>query len=116
MLVRQQLQGRCIRPSGRKEPVSFGLYDMDMQGNVFEWVEDLYHDGYTGAPTDGSPWVKDGDAGQRVAAAVPWSARQGASAPPLASGSTPAAVSVTYLWYLLRWHIFGTVSFSGGPP
>jgi formylglycine-generating enzyme required for sulfatase activity len=27
-----------------------------MHGNVWEWVEDCWHDEYTGAPTDGSPW------------------------------------------------------------
>ena len=33
----------------------------DMAGNVFEWVEDAYHDSYVGAPTDGSAWVTGGD-------------------------------------------------------
>ena len=27
-----------------------------MAGNVWEWVEDTYHDSYDGAPTDGSTW------------------------------------------------------------
>ena len=31
---------------------TFGLHDM--HGNVFEWVEDCWHDDYTGAPTNGS--------------------------------------------------------------
>ncbi len=26
-------------------------------GNVAEWVEDCYHDGYSGAPSDGSAWT-----------------------------------------------------------
>jgi formylglycine-generating enzyme required for sulfatase activity len=27
-----------------------------MVGNVFEWVEDCFHDNYNGAPANGSAW------------------------------------------------------------
>ncbi|HLB70625.1 MAG TPA: SUMF1/EgtB/PvdO family nonheme iron enzyme [Candidatus Methanoperedens sp.] len=31
-----------------------------MHGNVWEWVQDVYHDNYDGAPDDGSAWEGDG--------------------------------------------------------
>jgi formylglycine-generating enzyme required for sulfatase activity len=43
---------RETSPVGSFKPNAFGLYDM--VGNVWQWVQDCYHDNYNGAPNDGS--------------------------------------------------------------
>ena len=37
-----------------------------MHGNVWDWVEDCWHDSYGGAPSDGRAWTSGGDCGRRV--------------------------------------------------
>ncbi|NBB71307.1 MAG: SUMF1/EgtB/PvdO family nonheme iron enzyme [Alphaproteobacteria bacterium] len=46
----------------------------DMHGNVWEWVEDCWHDNYEGAPRDGSAWLQshDGDCSRRVVRGGSW--------------------------------------------
>ncbi|MEE4357640.1 MAG: SUMF1/EgtB/PvdO family nonheme iron enzyme [Desulfococcaceae bacterium] len=57
-------------PVGEKECNSFGLYDM--HGNVWEWMEDDWHDNYEGAPDDGSAWVDEPRDSERVLRGGSW--------------------------------------------
>lgn len=57
-------------PVGSFRPNTFGLFDM--HGNVWEWVEDIWHDSYDGAPVDGSAWLQGGDANYRVIRGGSW--------------------------------------------
>jgi formylglycine-generating enzyme required for sulfatase activity len=51
-------------PVGSFAANRFGLYDM--VGNVWEWVEDCYHENYVGEPTDGSAWIEGGDCNRHI--------------------------------------------------
>ncbi|MGF1508381.1 MAG: SUMF1/EgtB/PvdO family nonheme iron enzyme [Myxococcota bacterium] len=45
-------------PVAEKPANDWGLHDM--HGNVWEWVEDCWHESYEGAPDDGSAWMGEG--------------------------------------------------------
>lgn len=51
--------GGRTEPVGTKAANSFGLHDMN--GNVWEWVEDCWHGNYDGAPMDGSASISLGN-------------------------------------------------------
>ena len=51
--------------------------DMDVHGNVWEWVQDNWHGTYAGAPSDASVWA-GGDASQRVLRGGGWTHDPGA--------------------------------------
>ena len=47
-----------------------------MHGNVWEWVQDCWHDRYNGAPTGGSAW-ESGDGAFRVFRGGGWNSNVG---------------------------------------
>ncbi len=65
-----QNSGSETHPVGQKKPNSWGLYDVN--GNVWEWVQDRLHYNYEGAPSDGSAW-EDGNSPYRVIRGGSWS-------------------------------------------
>ena len=57
-------------PVGSFPANGFGL--RDVHGNVWEWVEDCWNEGYAGAPSDGGAW-ESGECGLRVLRGGSWS-------------------------------------------
>ena len=55
---------------GSFAPNAWGL--SDMHGNVWEWVQDIVHDNYDGAPADGSAWETGGDTSRRILRGGSW--------------------------------------------
>jgi formylglycine-generating enzyme required for sulfatase activity len=56
-------------PVGSFSPNAFGLYDME--GNVWEWVQDCYQEDYNNVPTDGTADTAD-DCSRRVLRGGSW--------------------------------------------
>jgi formylglycine-generating enzyme required for sulfatase activity len=57
-------------PVGSYAPNRFGVNDM--MGNAWEWVQDVWHENYSGAPSDGSVWSAGGDPVRRVLRGGSW--------------------------------------------
>jgi formylglycine-generating enzyme required for sulfatase activity len=52
--------------SGSKTAGLSAIGAVDMAGNLWEWVEDCWHDSYTGAPADGKAWTSSCSSAKRV--------------------------------------------------
>ena len=59
-------------PVGDYSANAFGVYDT--AGNLYEWVEDCWHEDYKDAPSDGSAWLSasGGDCEERVIRGGSW--------------------------------------------
>ena len=62
--------GEQTAPAGSFPANAWGLHDM--AGNVWEWVEDCWHENYARAPRDGSAWTSGADCGRRVLRGGSW--------------------------------------------
>lgn len=58
------------QPVATQQPNAWGLHDMS--GNLWEWVQDVWHDNYRGAPTDGSAWISGGEQKYRALRGGSW--------------------------------------------
>jgi formylglycine-generating enzyme required for sulfatase activity len=70
--------GGKTQPVGTSKKAN-GLKLHDMIGNVWEWVEDCWHDNYYGAPADGRAWKEEtgGQCGRRVIRGGAWTSGPG---------------------------------------
>lgn len=66
--------GEKTHPVGGKKANELGIYDLS--GNVREWCQDVWHDNYQGAPTDGSAWdVGSKDVTRRLLRGGSWGSK-----------------------------------------
>jgi formylglycine-generating enzyme required for sulfatase activity len=96
---------KMTNPVATKQANSWGLYDMS--GNVWEWVEDNFHDNYLDndnnrnlAPTDGSAWK--GDDEMRVIRGGSWGTDKQNIRATSRAGDLPSVRNYDYGFRLVR--------------
>ena len=59
-------------PASSFLPNPWGIYNV--HGNVMEWCQDVWHDDYVGAPSNGNAWLAEGERDRRVVRGGSWNA------------------------------------------
>lgn len=79
-------------------PNEWGLYHT--HGNVWEWVQDCWHDSYQGAPADGSAWLEanPADCGRHVLRGGSWV-------------DTPVGLRASYRYKLNTYYRYYNIGF-----
>ena len=65
-----QNSDKKTHPVGKKSSNAWGLRDRHV--NVWVWCEDIYHENYQGAPSDGIAWINGGDRDRKVLRGGSW--------------------------------------------
>jgi len=66
----KMIDGKRPTPVTTFPPNAFGLHDM--HGNLWEWCEDLWHETYEGAPSDGIAWLDNSNHQWRLLRGGSW--------------------------------------------
>ena len=85
---------------GSFPPNAFGIHDV--HGSEWEWVQDCWHETYSGAPTDGSAWVTPKDCERRVIRGGSWNNKYRNMRSSIRSGYKPHRQSVSFGFRLAR--------------
>lgn len=65
-----QEEHKYTAPVGSFQSNSWGVHDM--HGNVWEWIEDCWHEDYQDAPVNAQAWIESGDCDLRVVRGGAW--------------------------------------------
>ena len=92
------------KDSGYEKTTEVGIYPAnpwglhDMHGNVYEWVEDRWHENYVGAPKDGRTWTRGGKV-QRVLRGGSWYSYPASLRAAYRSRAFSGLISAVPLWF-----------------
>jgi len=91
--------GSSTHHVGKKAANALGLYDM--LGNVWEWVQDCWHENYQGAPSDDREWQQV-QCGRRVLRGGAWDSEAPYTQPTVRGSAAPELGDIDVGFRLVR--------------